>query len=231
MNKKVYSAILILLLLVNYSVSQTGTIKIAKPPEKKETPIKQQKTRFAAVSVGTNYTFKGINKVGYNAEVMFSVLNNHASLGLGYCNENQYYQLSPDNSDTLNSLQGFTKSENKADYIKMPFRIMYSLAVSARGRVYFTWGVTPEYLLKTKNQYGRLNYSDFNQFNLSGHIALGFPIRKLNLKVNLGYSKDFFNNLKDSNVYNDQGIATGKQKSKTNLLSLSINYTIKYGKK
>ena len=108
---------------------------------------------------------------------------------------------------------------------------MYNIAIGARGRVYFTWGVTPEYLIKTKNQYGRLNYADFNQFNLSGYVALGTPLPKFNVKVYLSYSKDFFNNLKDNNVYNEQGIATGKQKSKTNLLSLSINYTFKYGKK
>ena len=98
-----------------------------------------------------------------------------------------------------------------------------SIAFGA-SQILLSFGLTPEYLSKTKNQYGRLNYSDFNQFNLSGNVSLGFRIRIIYLRF--GYSKDFFENLKDVNIYNSVGEKIGKQKSKTNLLSLTLVYSI-----
>lgn len=231
MNKKAYSAILVLLLATNCLFSQTGTIKIAKPTvPKKDTVIPVKRYRAIITSVSSNYTFKGINQLGYEAEVLVGFLNNHYFVGLKYCNENQYYQLSPYNSETLLSETGYSKSENKSDYLKMPIGFSSFLAVGNRGRFYFSMAIVPEYLLKTKNQYDKLSYSDFNQFNLSGYVALGIPIRKLNLSVNISYSRDFFNNLKDKNIYNEQGAIIGKQKSKTNLLALSISYRIRVWK-
>lgn len=233
MNKKAYSAILVLLLFTNCLFSQTGTIKIAKPQEtKKDTVIPQKSYRAIMTSLSSNYTFKGINQLGYEAEVLVGFFNNHYFVGLKYCNENQYYELSPYNSETLLSETGYSKSENKSDYLKMPigysaFMASRGLYVGRRGNFCLTMAIVPEYLLNTKNQYGRLSYNNFNQFNLSGYVALGIPIRKLNLSVNISYSRDFFNNLKDKNIYNEQGAIIGKQKSKTNLLALSISYRIR----
>lgn len=236
MNKKAYSAILVLLLVTNCLLSQTGTIKIAKPPAtKKDTVIPQIRYRAIITSVSSNYTFKGINQLGYEAEVQVGFRNNHYFIGLKYCNENQYYQLSPFNSVTHLSEIGYSKSENKSDYLKMPIGISTfmaggGIAINNKGNIGFSMAIVPEYLLKTKNQYNRLAYSDFNQFNLSGYISLGIPIRKLNLHVNVSYSRDFFDNLKDKNIYNEQGVIVGKQKSKTNLAALSISYRIRtYG--
>lgn len=237
-NKNSYSAILVFLLITNCLFSQTGTIKIAKPPAtKKDTIIPQKNQRAIITSVSSNYTFKGINQLGYEAEVLVGFYNNHCFVGLKYCNENQYYQLSSYNSETLLSETGYSKSENKSDYLKMPigfstFLTGGNINVGNRGRFCLSMAIVPEYLLKTKNQYDRLGYDNFNQYNLSGYVALGIPIKKFNLSVNVSYSRDFFNNLKDKNVYNEQGAVIGKQKSKTNLLALSISYRITaYGSK
>ncbi|HLC82625.1 MAG TPA: hypothetical protein VJI69_02265 [Bacteroidia bacterium] len=229
---KAYSAIL-LLLLTNCLFSQTGTIKITKPTAiKKDTVIPQKSNRAIITSVSSNYTFKGINKLGYEAEVLVGFYNNHCFVGLKYCNENQYYQLSPYNSETLSIETGYLKSENKSDYLKMPIGFSGFMTTGNKGKFCLSMAIVPEYLLKTKNQYDRLSYTDFNQFNLAGYVSLGIPIRKLNLSVNLSYSRDFFNNLKDKNIYNEQGAKVGTQKSKTNLVALSISYRIQtYGNK
>lgn len=231
--KRLYFFILFIFISSTLLFSQTGTIKIVKPlTAKKDTVVTpRKKTITFTTSISSNYTFKGNNKFGYDAEVSFP-FHNFLFIGLKYCNENQYYQLSPFNKETSKQEIAYSKSENKSDYLKIPITIKTSMGTK-RGLsdFIFSFGLTTEYLLKTKNQYGRLNYSDFNQFNLAGTISLGFPIFRKNYSINVGYSKDFFENLKDRNIYDQNGAILGKQKSKTNLLSLSLSYYIRYFRK
>lgn len=226
--KKAYSAFLFLFLFSFVSYSQTGTIKIAKPPAaKKDTVIPPKKSpSIITITAGGNYTFKGINKIGYDAEVLFI---HSFYLGVKYSHEMEYYQLSPYNTETLLPETAYSKSENQFDYIKLPFgtatHMTYGNMKKKLGMSYFSLGLVPEYLLKVKNQYNRLNINNFNRFNLAGNITIGFPFLK-HYSVNFSYSKDFFNNLKDKNIYDETGAVVGKQKSKTNLISLSISYRI-----
>lgn len=230
--KRLYFFILFIFISSTLLFSQTGTIKIVKPltPKKDTIVTPRKKTITFTTSISSNYTFKGNNKFGYDAEVSFPY-HNVLFVGLKYCNENQYYQLSPFNKETSKQEIAYSKSENKSDYLKIPIVFKYQILTGSRGRFLISLGLSPEYLLKTKNQYGRLNYSDFNQFNLAGTISLGFPIFRKNYSINVGYSKDFFENLKDRNMYDQNGAVLGKQKSKTNLLSLSLSYFIRYFRK
>lgn len=231
--KRLYFFILFIFISSTLLFSQTGTIKIVKPvPPKKDTVIAiPKKVITITTTITGNYTFKGNNKFGYDAEVSFP-FHNVLFIGLKYCNENQYYQLSPYNKETLKQEIAYPKSENKSDYLKIPITIKtYMGANRGLSDVLFSFGLTTEYLLKTKNQYGRLNYSDFNRFNLAGTISLGIPIFRKNYSINVGYSKDFFENLKDRTIYDQNGAVLGKQKSKTNLLSLSLSYYIRYFRK
>lgn len=221
--KKTYSAFLFLLLFSFVSYSQTTeTIKIAKPqPAKEDKIIPQKRYMGIGLTAGSNYTFKGINQYGYFAEIHFPC---HHLLfwGLGYAHENEYYRLSPYNTETLKPEQAYSKSENKSDYAKLDLGITYNMAIGARSNFYFLLCLEPQYLLQTKNQYGQLHYSDFNKFNLAGCVSIGIPLLQHRSSLHLRYSKDFIDNLKDKNIYNETGAIVGKQKSKTNLLSLSL---------
>ncbi len=231
MNKKAYSAILVLLLIANCLLSQTGTIKIAKQPvPKKDTIIPAKKNRTIGIYLSSNYSFKGINQLGYDVEVLIPFV--HAIYwGIKYTRENEYYNLSPFGTETLmpNLLSG--KSENKSDYIKMPLGLSYNMCIgnikrTKRSRnLHFMIGLEGQYLFNTKNQYDRLTYADFKKYNLAGFVGIGIPVRE-GFSVNFCYTKDFFDNLKDKNIYNEQGAIVGKQKSKTDLLSLSISFAI-----
>ncbi|OFY84211.1 MAG: hypothetical protein A3F72_14380 [Bacteroidetes bacterium RIFCSPLOWO2_12_FULL_35_15] len=227
--KRLSFFILFYSLVPYFLFSQTGTIKIVKPlPPKKDTVVTPRKKAINfTTSISSNYTFKGNNKFGYDAEASF-LFHNVLFIGLKYSNENQYYQLSPFNKETLKQEIAYSKSENKSDYLKIPIGFKYQILTGSQGRFLISIGLSPEYLLKTKNHYGRLNYSDFNQFNLAGTISLGIPIFRKNYSINVSYSKDFFENLKDKNMYDQNGAVLGKQKSKTNLLSLSLSYHIRY---
>lgn len=212
--------------------SQTGTIKIVKPVTPKKDTVLPPSKRGIVITTGIsgNYTFKGNNKFGYEAEVCIPI-HNALFIGLKYCSENQYYQLSAFNKETATQEPAYARSENRSDYLKVPIVLMRDIQTGSRRHFLFSFGLVPEYLWKTKNQYGRLNYSEFNQFNLAGTISIGFPIFKNHYSININYSKDFFENLKDRNIYDQYGTTVGKQKSKTNLLSLSLSYFILYRRK
>lgn len=232
MNKKTYSIIFVILLIATTSSSQTGTIKIAKPKPiptpAQAPPINNKPKRFLGVGVGSNYTFKGINRFGYDAEILIP-LAHQVFLGIKYSHENQYYNLSPYNSETLTLEQSNGKSENKSDYISMPLGASCNIALGNTKRQLISCnvmiGVEGQYLFNTKNQYDRLKYADFKKYNLGGFVSIGIPVRN-RFSINLRYTKDFFDNLKDKNMYNETGLIIGKQKSKTNLLSLSVSCSI-----
>ncbi len=230
------------LLITTVSFSQTGTIKIARPPaEQKDTltPLQPLTATVKAIglSVAGNYSFKDINKVGFEAEASFPVIFQIFYLGLKYSKEFKYYSLQPYNPETTSEANHYSRSINESDYIKMPIAFNTflldknaSIATGASNQreVCLSFGIAPEYLLKTSDQHGRLNYRDFKKFNLSAFAAFGFPIRKTNFSVNLGYSRDFFNNLKDNNIYNTNGAVLGKRSSRSNLTTLSLTYRIRY---
>lgn len=227
--KKAYSAFLFLLLFSFVANSQTGTIKIAKPPAAKKDTIIPPKKKYIGIGIdaGSNYTFKGIHQYGYYADIRFPT-HHFLFWGLGYAHEIEYYSLSAYNKETLKPELAYTKSVNQSDYAKLDLGISYNMAVGARSNFYFMLCLEPQYLLQTKNQYGRLNYSDFNKFNLAGSVSIGVPIPLVHRRcsVHIRYSKDFIDNLKDKNLYNETGVAIGKQKSKTNLLSLSLSMNL-----
>ena len=219
--KKHDSILLFLSFISNFLVSQTGTIKVAKPAPKKDSVITQKAYRRIRLEIGSNYTFKGINKLGVDAEVIFR-LAHRTFIGLQYSYQNQYYSLSPFNTETLKQETISGKSENKQQYLKMPIGFSYYMNIGTQCTFNISPELAPEYLLSTSNQYGRLNYSKFHQYNVSGIISIGLRIRS-RLSLNICYSKDFFENLKDRNMYNVTGTVVGKQKSKTNLISLSLS--------
>ena len=148
-------------------------------------------------------------------------------IGINYSHEIEYYRLSAYNTETQVVQTPYNKSENSSDYIKIPFGLATHMAVGSMSRIYACIGLAPSYLIKTKNEYGMLNDSNFNKFNLEGNVQIGFPIRK-RYAINIAYTKDFFDNLKDKRLYNEMGEAIGTQKSKTNLLTLSVSY--RFGK-
>lgn len=224
--KRICFIVFIALLLSNSLFSQQGTIKIAKP-EKKDSVISKPKYYSLSAGVGTNYTFKKNNKVGYDFEcgIFFSPWSTKVGyfVGVKYSFENQYFQLSPFDSKTLQVTNGYSKSQNKTEYIKLPLIIRRWLPLGPSG-INFTIGVEPQYCLKNKND--RLLTEDLNPFNLAGNIGIEIPIGKVYL-FNFNYSRDFFENLKDRNIYNTAGEITGKQKTKTNLVSVGIKYLIR----
>lgn len=223
--QKTYSAILVLLLITNCLFSQTGTIKIAKPPAaKKDTVIPAKRYTALGINVGSNYSFKGINQLGYDAEVVLP-LGHGLFWGVKYSHENEYYNLSPYNPEVVLQEQISGKSENKSDYIKVPVGVSYNMSMGRKTSFHFMAGLEGQYLFNIKNQYDRLKYGDFKKYNLAGFVGIGIPLRE-RFSVNFRYTKDFFDNLKDKNIYNNTGEIVGKQKSKTNLLSLSISFTI-----
>jgi hypothetical protein len=230
--KKHYFIILFLLFISNLLLSQTGTIKIVKP--KKDTTLVLKRSTVILVTIGSNYTFKGNNKFGFDGGITFPIISPghyfNIYSGLEYSHENQYYALSPYNKITSAQETPHSRSQNTSDRLKIPIGIMYHFVYGSAGYALLSAKVLPEYLLKTKDQYGRLNYSDFNRFNLAAGISIGIHVLR-HYAINIGYSKDLFENLKDRNIYDQYGTAQGKQKSRTNLLSLSLSYHISYSRK
>lgn len=233
--KRLYFTLFFTLTFSTILFSQKGTIKIAKPiptnteSTKKDTFQKPQILTLIA-ELGPNYSFKGNNKVGYSAGLTFKPnvynLGYHAIfIGIQYTLENQYYQISAFNFHTSKAEKNYDKSENKSEYLKLPILFNANMNVGAKSDIRFSLGLTPSFLLKNQDQYERLKYQDFNQYNLSGNILLGVELLR-NFYLCLSYSKNFFENLKDINIYNSMGEPIGKQNSKTKLLSLSLTYTI-----
>lgn len=230
--KQIFSTF-ILVLLQHFLFSQTGTIKIAKPV-KKDTVITPERLRFI-IHAGSNYTFKSNRKIDYaigisSSQISFNNPNpsHFSSMGIEYCVEEQYFEISAYNKAKQMAETPYSKSQNHSEYLKVPLQLGITMILAGvnsknRGSLQFILGLKPEYLLKTKDENNRLVYSDFKQFNLAGSFTIGIPIKK-HYRIDLGYSKDFFENLKDRNLYDPNGAITGKQKTKTNLLSISLNY-------
>jgi hypothetical protein len=204
------------------SFSQTGTIKIAKPV-KKDTVINFKRPPLFTFSAGANYTLKKNTKIGYEATVLFRPYGHAFGIGIEYCQEEQYYELSAYNKDLMLPDNSFPKSQNRSQYLKLPLEFGCTVSIGGTGNFYYALMLKPEYLLKMKNENNRLEYTDFNQFNLAGGFTFGVRVKK-HYRINLTYSKDFFENIKDRNIYNSNGGITGKQKTKTNLLSFSVSY-------
>jgi len=226
--KRYYSIILFVFIYQCSITGQNGTIKIAKPA-KKDTIVPKRYLLGLTFDAALNYTFKSNKKVGYDFTVSYIPGRNKNSLfgkiGLQYSIENQYYQLSPYNSSTFHTETGYSKSQNRSDFLKLPIDINYWMPYGARGGMHLSAGLTPEYLLKTKDEHQRLVYRDFNQYNLAAKVEFGMSIRR-RFSFSVRYSKDLFENLKDRNIYNDIGQVTEKQGSKTNLISFSIRYIV-----
>lgn len=226
------------------SFSQKGTIKIAKPAQEvapAKDSVTPKKHPIIVGEEGVNYTFKGINKVGYCAGVTFiprlrtDYRRSRLFIGIQYSAENQFYKLSAFNAHTKLPETPFDKSENKSEYLKLPIGLRGNFLIAA-GAIPISIGLTPKYLIRNTDQNKRLGGSDFNQFNLAANISLGKTIRffgksiKTSWVLNFTYSKDLFENLKDRKIYDASGAVIGSQKSKTNLLSVSIIHGI-YGRR
>lgn len=214
------------LLFVSISSAQTGTIKIQKP---KETPVPAKDSSFAEgrssiINVGCNYTFKNNRKIGFEAGfTMYPITGkSHFGIGLQYCVENNYYELSAYNQHTHLADVGYLKSQNKSEYIKIPIEVYELLHYGANGRGAASLGLAPEYLIKNKNEFQRLYTNDFNRFNVAGFVSVSFVLK--HFRIGIKFSKDVFENLKDRNIYDLNGVVTGKQKSRTNLISFSLSF-------
>lgn len=228
--KHIFSILIFTFILHITLFSQTGTIRIAKPKPlpKKDTLIIPKRTFGILAHISGNYTFRANNKIGYEAGIAL-ITRCSASIGLSYCVEEQYYQLSSYNMAEQKPETPFFYSQNHSEYLKLPLEIgsngliIGGIKSSITRNIYFGLGLCPEYLLKTKDEHERLKYGDFNQFNLAGSITLGITVKK-NCRIGFTYSKDFFENMKDRKLYDVYGSATSKQKTKTKLLSFSVYY-------
>lgn len=222
--KVFYFITLIITLSFAQLVAQTGTIKIAKPKESnsKKDSLPPEKWFGTKLYASSNYTFKGNDDFGFEAGI--SLGRYHQRIGIEYCFENQYYQISSFDSIRQTNL----KSKNQSSFIKIPWSFgadnmtFGTMRGSRNTRINFLLGVAGEYLLAYKNEDDKLKINNFNRFNLSWHFQLGYSIKRVG--ISLKYSHDFFQNLKDIRLYDISGNAIGKQKSKTNLLSFSLSY-------
>jgi hypothetical protein len=224
---KRHFSVIFCLLFNSFTFSQAGTIKVAKS-EKKDTMKVSGGTLALSSHISCNYTLKNNQKIGYEIGVSGGQIFNQKKysylIGLNFCTEEQYYTLSAFNPKEQKTEIAYANSQNHSTYLKLPVEIGATIRFSKKNAQYFGLGLSPEYLLKTKNEYHRLMYSDFYQFNLSGFFTLGIRILHQHARISLTYSKDFFENLKDRNIYDSDGKITGKQKSKTDLVSFSISY-------
>jgi hypothetical protein len=223
-----YKLLFFLFLFVSISFAQTGTIKIAKPaPVKKDTIVKTRPSLTFVLSAGGNYTFKKNSKIGFDAGITYvprsPSFKHGVSIGLQYSLENIYFILSPYNKMQQQADTGYAKSQNKMEFIKLPVHINYAMMMGNNTRVDFSFGVMPEYLINTKNEYGRLMNRDFNQFNVAGLVGIRFQLYR-NFELSVRYSKELFQRLKDRNVYDSNGKIIGKQDETASLLSVSLVY-------
>jgi hypothetical protein len=225
---------LIFLFFLSDLFSQSGTIRIAKPKKDTVIPAPQPKTQIIIFGhAGSNYTFKNSRKAGYRAGISLgpgyriNPFSHIYSIGLEYCREEENHIASAWNSEQQTSASFIGSSGTSSDYLKMPFAIgacgQVSTGSGRGGNFCLIATISPEYLLKTANADKRLGYSDLRQLNLSGSFTLGIILRS-HYRIDVSYSKDFFDNLKDKNIYDASGNVMGKQRSKTNLLSLNITY-------
>lgn len=235
--KTIYSTILLLFAITLHA--QTGTIKIQKPnPPAKDTVV--PKRSLLHLYIEGNYTFKQNKKYGMDAGYIYfpkAAAHNILGIGLEWDLEQQYYQLSPYNLKTMQPDIAYLHSETKSSYLKAQaafrYPMFYSFGTMKRqskktNEICFITGIACKYLLKTDNEHRRLSYNDFNQYNFTGYVALDIIFGKGHYSFGAKYSGDFMENLKDRNIYNEYGFAVGKITSKTQLLSFSLKYLIRY---
>ncbi len=98
-----------------------------------------------------------------------------------------------------------------------------TLSIGLKRSYWLNLGLTPSYMIKNKNEHGRLDENDFNRINLAGTVEVGIKIFR-HFGLGVSYSKCFFNELKDNNMYDASGIKTGNQRSRTNLLTIKVKY-------
>ena len=171
--------------------------------------------------MGGNHTFKSF-RPGYEAGVTFFQRSHLVYYGLKYSSETKFYTTSPDIDNSL--------CLNRSEYLKMPLGMMVTCPlIFTSGKVlYLSVGAEPKYLLKQTSKMGRrMHYTDFNPYNLALNAAVAIPFLQCRYSVTISYSRDLFNNLKDSNIYSGLDEVVAKQKSKTNLLSLTLSYRIR----
>lgn len=230
--KRIYSTFLLLGLLVNLGLAQTGTITIAKPPQpKKDTIAPPAPISLRVIYLEGNYTFKGNNRPGIDAGFMLfpkRIAHNMLGVGLEWDYEQQYYLLSPFNNETMAPDIPYNHSQTKSSYLKLQGVFRYPITINRNGNLWFHTGIAGKYLLKTENEHHRLNYSDFHQYNMNWFFSMDVLFGKGHYAFGVKYSKDFFQNLKDRNIYNELGNAVGKINSKNQLLSVSLKYVIRH---
>jgi hypothetical protein len=239
--KKLISYILVMVHIT--LLSQTGTIKIQKAkPQTKEPPVivqpKRSNTAHCASYFGMNYTLKNNSKIGYEGGIVMRInrkdlqwgtmrktgsLKRIFKLGLEYSveHQNHFLKRSGENSEGFIS----QKANVHSQYLKIPMELGYYNSGVKTRCLYFGMGIKTEYLLKARTENEKLNNSGFNRLNLASTITAGYTLNSY-LRLCLTYSKDFFENLKDRNIYDSNGAVTGKQRSKTNLLNLTLSYGI-----
>lgn len=232
--KHLFTLFLFVCLLHNTALSQTGTIKIAKP-SKKDTVVKKQTRLLILPFGGANFTFKQNDMLGWSAGMIFSrnkyqSAYHYGGIGIQYSEQYQYFKLSPYNTKTQETDIAYYRSQNRSEYIKLMAAYRTNIIVGRNSSFSIDFELTPSYLIKNKNEHGRLDANDFNRFNLAGTVGLGMKFF-WNTRLYVFYSKSFFNELKDQNLYDATGVKTGSQKTKTDLLTLSLRYSIQMIKK
>ena len=194
----------ILLILFSFQLyAQKGTIKVAKPEEKKirdsvVTPPSRPKIIVVLPEVGINYTFKENDKIGYEGGLhfMFSPWSYSRAYvaGVKYSLEHQYFHVSPFNLQTGMPDTENLKSQARLEYLKLPLDMRYVFAVGPQARFVIDLGVEAKHLLKVDNE--RLGLEDYNRYNLSGRIGVGFRVnRRRRVAISIRYTNDFLENL------------------------------------
>ena len=208
-------------------MAQTGTIKVAKPA-KKDTATKKTSGLAIQFTGATNYTFKKNKQLGASAGFLFTTSRKGSRshfLGIGaqYSEQFQYFKLSPFNTKTQKTDIAYNTSQNKSNHIELVAAYLVNYNMGSRTNMTVKFKLLPGYMIKNKNEYGRVDANDFNRFNLAGSIGLELRLFR-HYGLGLAYSKYIFNGLKDENIYDSKGVKTGAQNSRTNLLSVSLCY-------
>lgn len=228
---KQYSFISILLFIFPVLLfGQSGTIKIAKPKAEKEAiPPPPKRGTVIRLEAGTNYAFKKNDKVGYGASVLVLPRIDRfyvPEFGIAYSHEKQYFSLSGYDLETNTAQKAIARSQTTLDYIKLPIFLTYGhFATGSRVSGHVAVGVIPKYLLKATNEHGRILKKDLNEFNLAWCFKTIFPLGK-QIGLQIRYSKDLFENIKNRDIYTDTGVWINKQRSKTGLIEVSLTCSL-----
>lgn len=221
-------ALLFSFLFITFScllAQNTGTIKIAKPILK-DTVVKKIKDARLYVSLGANYTFLKNNKIGYEFGVGYRITPHHLNgydLSIIYSKEFRYFnKFNSDNNSFF-----IEKSQTTLEYIKIPLRMSHSISLGQSSNFRLAFGVGGKYLFQVKNENNYFSLTKYNRYNGFFFFDIKIPIIRNIYNISISYSRDFFENLKDVSLYDNNNNVIGKQKTKTNLLSIAIVYKIK----